>query len=74
MTMNIDKQKCQQHPEFPGGHPSKYCPGPTLLNFCVRTGTGAFNVVWPLASVQPVNLSCKSNVTTIVSITMQKPS
>ena len=31
------------------GHPSKYKPGPTLLNFREKMGTGMFNVVWPLA-------------------------
>ena len=35
---------------FPGGHPSKYYPDPTLLNFADRTRSGAFNVVWPLAT------------------------
>ena len=34
---------------FPGGHPSKYYPGPTMLNFGDRTRTGVFIVVWPLA-------------------------
>ena len=43
------KLKSQQHPVFPGGLPSKYYPGPTLLNFSDRTRTGAFNMVWPLA-------------------------
>ena len=32
---------------FPGGHPSKYWAGPTLLNFGDRTRTGALSVVWP---------------------------
>ena len=26
-------KRCQQHPVFPGGLPSKYWPGSTLLNF-----------------------------------------
>ena len=39
---------CQQHPVFPGGHPSKYWLGSTLLNFSDRTRTGVFNVIWPL--------------------------
>ena len=34
---------------FPGGHPSKYWLGSTLLNFSDRTRTGVFNVIWPLA-------------------------
>ena len=42
------KPKCQQHLVFPGGHPSKYWPHPTLLNFADRTRSGVFNVVWPL--------------------------
>src|SRR6266404_6033989 len=41
-------KKCQQHPEFPSGLPSKYYPGPILLNFSDRTRTGVFNMVWPL--------------------------
>ena len=36
-----------QHLLFPGGHPSRYWAGPTLLNFGDRTRTGAFSVVWP---------------------------
>jgi hypothetical protein len=42
----------QQHPVFPGGHPSKYWLGSMLLNFSDRTRTGAFNMIWPLARVQ----------------------
>ena len=47
------KAKCLQwlkslrHRVFPGGPPSKYYPGPTLLNFRERTRTGVFSVVWP---------------------------
>ena len=44
-------QKSQQHLVFPGGLPSKYYPGPTLLNFGDLTRTGAFNVVWPLTRI-----------------------
>ena len=43
------RQKSQQHQEFPSGLPSKYYPGPMLLNFSDRTRTGVFNMVWPLA-------------------------
>ena len=43
------KKKSQQHPEFPSGLPSKYYPGPMLLDFSDRTRTGMFNMVWPLA-------------------------
>ena len=32
--------------EFPGGPPSKYYPGPTMLNFRDQTRTGVFIVVW----------------------------
>ena len=39
--------KSLRHQEFPGGPPSKYYPGPTMLNFRDRTRTGAFIVVWP---------------------------
>ena len=42
-------KKSQQHQEFPSGLPSKYYPGPTLLDFSDRTRTGMFNMVWPLA-------------------------
>ena len=42
---------CQQHPVFPGGHPSKYWLGSTLLNFSDRTRTGVFSVIWPLATL-----------------------
>ena len=45
---SIKKGCCQQHPVFPGGHPSKYWLGSTLLNFSDRTRTGVFNVIWPL--------------------------
>ena len=41
----------QQHPVFPGGHPSKYWLGSMLLNFSDRTRTGVFNMIWPLARV-----------------------
>ena len=41
-------KKSQQHQEFPSGLPSKYYPGPMLLNFSDRTRTGVFNMVWPL--------------------------
>ena len=44
---NTKTSKSLQHLLFPGGHPSKYWAGPTLLNFGDRTRTGAFSVVWP---------------------------
>ena len=46
------KKRSQQHPVFPGGHPSKYWLDSTLLNFSDRTRTGVFNVIWPLASTR----------------------
>ena len=44
--MGKKKKKSLQHLLFPGGHPSKYWAGPTLLNFSDRTRTGVFSVVW----------------------------
>ena len=44
-----------QHQQFPGGLPSQYYAGPTLLNFSVQMGTGAFNVVWPQTLVMTRN-------------------
>ena len=35
-----------RHREFPGGPPSKYYPGPMMLNFRDRTRTGVFIIVW----------------------------
>ena len=35
-----------RHREFPGGPPSKYYPGPTMLNFRDQTRSGVFIVVW----------------------------
>ena len=53
MMEKLDKKelkvRSQQHPVFPGGHPSKYWLDSTLLNFSDRTRTGVFNVIWPLA-------------------------
>ena len=40
------KRGSLQHLLFPGGHPSKYWAGPTLLNFSDQTRTGVFSVVW----------------------------
>mgnify|MGYP006263174345 CR=1 FL=1 len=34
------------HRGFPGGPPSKYYPGPTMLNFSDLTRTGVAIVVW----------------------------
>ena len=52
---NKNKLKSQRHPEFPSGLPSKYYPGPMLLNFSDRTRTGVFNMVWPLTSCSGQN-------------------
>ena len=38
--------KSLRHQVFPGGPPSKYYPGPTMLNFRDQTRTGVFIVVW----------------------------
>ena len=35
------------------GHPSRYQPHPTGLNFCEQTGTGVFPLV---IAVQPLNV------------------
>ena len=43
---NMDEMKSLRHQEFPGGPPSKYYPGPTMLNFRDQTRTGVFIVVW----------------------------
>jgi hypothetical protein len=51
-TQNQKNIVSQQHPVFPGGHPSKYWLGSMLLNFSGRTRTGVFNMIWPLAKVQ----------------------
>ena len=37
---------CQQHLKFPSGLPSKYYPGPMLLNFSVQMGTSISNMAW----------------------------
>ena len=42
-----NRTKSLRHQVFPGGPPSKYYPGPTMLNCCDRTRTGVFIVVWP---------------------------
>ena len=39
-------EKSLRHRVFPGGPPSKYYPGPTMLNFRDQTRTGVFIVVW----------------------------
>ena len=49
LKLRITKEswsKSLRHQVFPGGPPSKYYPGPTLLNFRDQTRTGVFNVVW----------------------------
>ena len=50
--------KCLQHQVFPGGPPSKYYPGPTMLNFRDQTRTGAFIVVWSWASTRSKSVKC----------------
>ena len=39
------KKESLQHRGFPGGHPPKHYPFPTLLNFSDQMSTGAFSVV-----------------------------
>ena len=50
--LNEEKMKSLRHQVFPGGPPSKYYPGPTLLNFRDQTRTGAFIVVWLQTTTQ----------------------
>ena len=52
ILLKYEKKKSQQHPVFPGGHPSKYWLGSMLVNFSDRTRTGVFNMIWPLARIQ----------------------
>ena len=54
-----DAKKSQQHLVFPSGLPSKYYPGPMLLNFSDQTRTGVFNMVWPLTRNFGKNVSFK---------------
>src|SRR5947208_15421293 len=49
--LNFSITKSQLHLVFPGGLPSKYYPGPMLLNFGDQTRTSAFNMVWQLAVI-----------------------
>ena len=46
-----EQSKSLRHREFPGGPPSKYYPGPTMLNFRDQTRTGVFIVVWSQAEI-----------------------
>ena len=43
----LQGKKDIQHPRFPCSPLPKYWSGPTVLNFAVRMGCGAFTVVWP---------------------------
>ena len=45
----VREKRCHRHPEFPTGHPCKYYPGATLLDFRDQTRTGMFKVLWPMA-------------------------
>ena len=42
--------KCQQHPVYQGGHPSKHWRCSSLLNLGDRLDTGPFNPIRPLAN------------------------
>ena len=44
------------HGVFPGGPPSKYYPGPTMLNFRDLTRTGVFIEVWWYTAVPALYL------------------
>ena len=47
-NFNLDQSKMvksQQYSVFPTGHPCKYYPSPTVLDFSDRTRTGIFTVV-----------------------------
>ncbi len=60
--MILNMQKSQQHQEFPSGLPSKYYPGPMLLNFSDRTRTGVFNMVWTLTRSEAKYYLFKQNI------------
>ena len=49
--------KCQQHPVYQGGHPSKHWRCSSLLNLGDRLDTGPFNPIRPL--VNNWGLKCK---------------
>ena len=42
----LKTRKRVRHLEFPGGLPSKYYPGPTVLDLADLTGCRIFTVVW----------------------------
>ena len=46
---------CQQHLEFPSSLPSKYYPGPMLLNFSIQMGTGVSNMAWSAEELYSIN-------------------
>ena len=46
------RKKDIQHPRFPCSPLPKYWSGPTVLNFAVRMGCGAFTVVWSYDEVK----------------------
>ena len=49
--MKYENKKSQRHPEFPSGLPSKYYPGPTLLNYSDLMRTGVFTMVFWLVAL-----------------------
>ena len=42
-SVSLAEKESLRHQEFPGGPPSKYYPGPTMLNFRDRTRTGCIH-------------------------------
>ena len=67
--MNFHKEGCVPHREFPGGPPSKYYLGPTMLNFSDLTRTGGAIVVWWYMHVlrELINKTCRP-LTTVKDI------
>ena len=59
---NNKNEKRDGHQGFPRGHPPQYWPGPTMLDFGDRTGTGILTVVWPIPSNQPTCPQIRANV------------
>jgi hypothetical protein len=43
------KTKSYKHTDFPSGPPPQYYPCLNSFNFGVQMGSGAFELVWPIA-------------------------
>eukprot|EP00831_Metopus_contortus_P033751 TRINITY_DN27001_c0_g1_i5.p2 TRINITY_DN27001_c0_g1~~TRINITY_DN27001_c0_g1_i5.p2 ORF type:complete len:104 (+),score=2.88 TRINITY_DN27001_c0_g1_i5:174-485(+) len=50
--LGTKKIKSYRHTDFPSGPPPQYQPCLRPLNFGVRLGSGAFDLVWPIAIIQ----------------------